>query len=448
MTDATAMIQHRRFWSQKIYWQMLMLATLLSLQAFSAWAQAAAPATAARSLPAAILLPWRLIGIDTARAAPNRTVLTNSLRALVDSLLDTPKPLTSLAPNPTAVTINTRRLSEQIWTGSLKEGTSDSVPLAIEASWSTILDQDVITVTVADATRNVLLGSAHAAIARSRSDAGGLASFLSGNLNNLAQKALAQARAHPQANPNFVASDALHLGISLGHQNTRYDIGSSHALTLLLEEALAPNYTVVRALGSDRLATIERVLAIPLNLRRPTRVLVTRWQGDFTTRRNPALPSKLRLSATIAESVHGEHVSDRHQSEWELRLKADGQIDLPLAPELTTLLERERQSLLLQDLPQAVKIDRAWVYVDRGRAWGLKIGDRMLARLGPNPDDIVKGHIVQYFGPELKLKSPRGFGIQEGSILFIRKNQARTRLGMQFEFDPQTFPTDWPPSPP
>lgn len=444
-------------WPLPTRWQLLLLGTLLTFKAWLAQAQnnpTAEPTptgqteTAAPPLPAVSVMPWRMLAVDPARVAPQRQVLTTSLRSLVDAIIDTPKPLTTLAAEPSAVPLNTRRLSEQIWTGALKDNPGQLVPLAIEATWSTILDQDVITVTVADAARNVLLGSAHTAIARSQIDQGGMAGFLSGKLNNLAQTALAQARAHPQADPNFVASDALHLGISLGQQITRQDVGSSHALSLLLEEGLAPNYTVVRALGSDRLATIAGVLERPDTLRRPTRMLVSRWQGNFNSSRNPKLPTKLRLSATIAESVHGEQLPDRHQSEWDISIKADGQIAAPLAPDLLALLDREKKSLLLQDLPQAVKVDRAWVYVDRGRAWGLKIGDRLLARLGPNPDDIVKGHIVQYFGPELKLQSQRGFAIQEGSIVFIRKNQSKTRPGMLFEFDPKTFPAAWPPSGP
>jgi hypothetical protein len=57
----------------------------------------------------------------------------------------------------------------------------------------------------------------------------------------------------------------------------------------------------------------------------------------------------------------------------------------------------------------------------------------------------VKGHVVHYFGPEAKLKSPRGYPINEGAVLYIRKNQAAVKVGTEFTFDPTTFPSKYPP---
>lgn len=454
-------------------------AILLACAAAAALAQAPLPQAPPATLPAALALPWRLIGIDPARAGAARPALEASERALAAAVLDEARTLTELATPLRSVPLNSRRIADEIHAGALK-GKAGLLPLAIEPAWSSLLDHELVTVTVVDAARNVLLGSAHVAVPRAQWPARGLDGFLGAQLTTLARRALEQAAAHPLARPEATAADALHVGISLGRNTTRRDEGPSHALTMLLEELLAPRYTVARALGGDKLALARDLLGLAPTLRRPTRGLVLRWFLDPEIKpvklvrpppaksrgqpaaanfgkklsrppeaaARPSLPAKLRLVATLAETVHGEQLTDTHESVWELRRADDGRIEVKLDPGLEALLEREKKSLLTRDMPQAVKIDRAWVYVDRGRAWGLKIGDRLVARVGDKPDDIVKGHIVQYFGPELKLTSARGFPIQEGAVVYVRKNQSRARPGMVFQYDPATYPAPWPPPSP
>jgi hypothetical protein len=73
------------------------------------------------------------------------------------------------------------------------------------------------------------------------------------------------------------------------------------------------------------------------------------------------------------------------------------------------------------------------------------MNDRLVAGSGA---DEIKGHVVRFFGPEENLKSPRGFPIHEGAILYIRKNQKAPKIGTEFRMDPRTFPTPWPPPSP
>jgi hypothetical protein len=255
-------------------------AILLVCAAAAAMAQAplaekAPPAT----LPPALALPWRLIGIDPARAGAARAALEASERALAAAVLDAPKTLTELGTPFRSVPLNGRRIADEIRVGALK-GKTGLLPLAIEPAWSSLLDHELLTVTVADAARNVLLGSAHVAVPRTQWPARGLDGFLGAQLTTLAGRALEQAAAHPLARPAATASDALHVGVSLGRDTTRRDEGPSHALTMLLEEALAPRYTVARALGGDKLALVRELLGLPSALRRPTRGLVLRWFHD------------------------------------------------------------------------------------------------------------------------------------------------------------------------
>ena len=53
----------------------------------------------------------------------------------------------------------------------------------------------------------------------------------------------------------------------------------------------------------------------------------------------------------------------------------------------------------------------------------------------------VKGHVVGYFGPEMKLKSPRGYDIHEGAIIFIRSGQKVVKEGDVFSYDQKKVPS-------
>jgi hypothetical protein len=240
------------------------------------------------------------------------------------------------------------------------------------------------------------------------------------------------------------ATDAMHLGLSLGKEVTRVDEGSSWCLNQLLEEQLAPDHTVVRSLGHDHLGLLRDLLGQPAALKRPTRILVLNWTHDGAAEFKPVVPVKFSLTAALLESVYGKHVHDDYQGEWLGRDGVAGTVELagPGYDSLISLLKAEEKTLQLSDWPQVVKRDRAWVYLDRGRAWGLKMNDRLLAEVD---GETVKGHVVHFFGPEAKLKSPRGFPVEEGAVLYIRLHQKLPRVGTTFKFDPRTFPTKYPP---
>lgn len=97
--------------------------------------------------------------------------------------------------------------------------------------------------------------------------------------------------------------------------------------------------------------------------------------------------------------------------------------------------------------PEVVQVRGAWAYLDRGRAWGLRMNDRVIATRGIEGTEsgVVRGHVVGYFGADAGLKDSRGQPIVEGAIVFVREGQERTREGVRFAMDPQTFPKDVPP---
>lgn len=386
-------------------------------------------------------MPLRLIGIDADTVAQTRPAIAAAESAMAAAWLTSPRPLTQVVQAKHIVTMNALRLTEKILTGK----PSAPVPtpnIVLEPAWCTLMDYHVLFVTVADARTNQLLGAAHTTVARAQWAQG---NGLGGRLATLARSALAQA-AQKGAAP---ATDALHVGLDLARNTTRADEGSSLCLTLLLEEQLARDFTVARALGTDILATARDQLGQASELRRPTRRLVLNWKNPIDAgKKDPkrTLPVALDLEATRVESVLGQHIPEPvHKSRWTFSAGSGNQLGFVIDPGFRKLLDAERETLKLADAPQVAKIDRAWVYLDRGRAWGLKMNDRMITQ-GPNGEPI-KGHVVRFFGPELKIVSPRGYPVREGAILYIRKNQRQAKLGQPFQFDPKPFPTPWPPVP-
>lgn len=412
----------------------------------------ATPATAPAeplAYPGGMSMPWRIVGVDALTRAAARDALTRSLTTMRTAWLDDPQTFTAFLANRKPLTINRKRLTDQIGTGTPRTPLP-SPAVTVEPTWCSFMDRHVFVVTVADTALNTLLGSAHVTIPIDRWEAlgQGRAAFLSAQLPALTTRALAQATTKGAA----PASDALHVGLSLARSLTRDDEGFSACIGLLVEEKLAPDYTVARALGTDHLATVRDTLGQRAALRRPTRGLVMAWSnppertlvnkatGPGPTRR---LPVTLELKANMAETVFGGHVPVTHASRWTFAANGD-QIGFTVDAGFKKLLDDERATLQLADWPQVARINRAWVYLDRGRAWGLKMNDRVVAEVDGEP---VKGHVVRFFGPEAGLTSPRGFPIREGAIVYVRKNQRKARLGLEFRMDPREYPTPYPMTP-
>lgn len=407
----------------------------------SASAAAKDRATAPLAYPAALIMPWRVIGIDPLERGPARPALTQSITSMASAILTSPATFTTLlkAQPPT---INRQRLTDQMMVGAPKIPLPNQA-LTVEPTWCSLMDRHLFIVTVADSQLNTLLGSAHISISRTRwKDLGQAQSaFLQEQLPKLASAALKKA----QAKGNGAATDTLNIGLSLGRNVTRNDEGFSHCVNLLVEERLAPDYTVARNLGTDHLATVRDALGLSSALRRPTRGFVMSWANPPETKPNRVLPVTLALKVQVAETVFGQPVPIKHQSNWAFSVGAGEQIQFTLDPAFKKILDDERSSLKVADMPQVAKIDRAWVYLDRGRAWGLKMNDRLVANtVGGDPKDLVKGHVVRFFGPEEGITSPRGFPIREGAIVFVRKSQRSARVGMTFRPDARQYATPFP----
>ena len=253
----------------------------------------------------------------------------------------------------------------------------------------------------------------------------------------------------------------MQLGLSLTHNRTRLDRGSAHCLNLLLAEQLTRDgFSVTMPVADELMQTLQFVIPTQSKRRRPTRRAVLSWQDPdpsvakgSKTQPNQKDSLNLDLQISQAESVFGQTLPEVITQRVKVRFTPAGRVNMELPPAFKDFLEKESAALSLQDLPVVSKIYGAWAYLDKGRAWGLKMSDRMVLRnfdageAASSGGAKIKGHVVGFFGAASKIRSPKGYLIHEGAILYIRYGLDQLTLGDRFDFDPRNFPTKWPPEP-
>jgi hypothetical protein len=87
---------------------------------------------------------------------------------------------------------------------------------------------------------------------------------------------------------------------------------------------------------------------------------------------------------------------------------------------------------------RVVKKWGAWVYLNKGRSYGLNIRDRLV--LG---DDIGL-HVVSHYSSAEQIMDQDHL-IHDGAIAYVRKGQDKIKLGDVVLFDPTTYPTPFNP---
>ena len=209
----------------------------------------------------------------------------------------------------------------------------------------------------------------------------------------------------------------------------------SPCLKFILNQNLIETNNIVSDLGYENYSLLKESRLISLGPpNRANRQIMLDWY--------PRDESKYMLKASTAEAVFGQHIppileqviSLKHQNS---NFNFEDQLNI------SVFLKTESTALKVDDQPMISKIYRAWVYVDKGKAWGLRVGDRLITTSQQGAK--ITGHVVAFFGPNMGIKSPRGFEINEGAIIYIRKGQTDTILGQKFSWDTKSFPTPWPP---
>ncbi|MBF0442168.1 MAG: hypothetical protein HQK54_09700 [Oligoflexales bacterium] len=401
------------------------------------------PVTA--KFPPAILMPWEFVGIDTEisvyerRIIDDRKAFKEAAKRIGDLLFEDGKRFSDYAGSlslPRQLTLNEKRKSQNIMVGTMRNSTSQE-SLTFQPVICSVANLMVLAMEVAGSETNTLLAVAHTTVERSvwidLDDRVRLSEVVVPAMEKVLGEVMERVRergGRPQG--------SLHAGLSLIKETTRKDNGSSHCLNMLLSGKLASEYVVNRELGNDGLSHIRTILGIDRKMTRASRRVIVNW--DIVGKKS--FPLNMSMRMRFSESVLGGKIPPDEIAE-SFAIGGGQRIDIPVSPRLKKFLDQEEGALRQNDKPMIARIYKAWVYLDRGRAYGLNMSDRLYLKL--SGDQVIKGHIVGYYGPGLGIKSPRGFPVNEGAIMFVRTGQNLVKVGQEFEFDPTRYPTSWPP---
>ena len=407
-----------------------------------------------QNIPKVLVTDWRLFGVDPDLTRQIRNRLSKSREILIKKWADGGSLDAFAEKSPKKTPPLLKKFAAAVAVST------DATPAAVGASivYEPVLcrlgDRYVLHLGAADTVLGTLRSAANTSVDAKQFESDARDSSRAKNIENLVSGLAA--RLNVTGDGKTQDNSALHIGMALGREQTRRDEGSAFcALALLAQNLADQKFTVVRPWGSETLAKIRNSLGLPSTLRRPTRTLVFLWGLPRTTATTQN-PMPLKATINIAESVLGQPLPKIPETDWSGKIAADGQISLtPANSALMDFLTRERNSLSLTEAPQVAKINRAWIYLDKGRAYGLELDDRLViggagaGGAGANSSSAnysaaIKGHVVGFFGPEKKITSPRGFPVNEGAIVFIRKGQGETKVGQTFVYDETVFPTTYP----
>jgi hypothetical protein len=387
-------------------------------------------------LPAKVLLPWSTPGIDARMRSAAAPVLEAAFADLKSQWLGIgAKNLDQLAGNLSR-TSNAARYSGKIAVSN--KDASDTAQF-IQPVWCKIGDHHVIALQQGDSLSGLLTQSFHQA---ERTDATlGLGD--AGRFDWIRSLSARNFQEVSRQNAGITAGGrAVKLGLELLNTSTRLDRGSNHCLNMILAESLIALHRVQFALGLEPLIHLRWQRGISQPLQRANRTVAVAWYPEIAKLKSQLnLPAKFKANFEYTEAVFASPISQELNIEYNIGVN-QSRITLQPHPGLSQFIRQQEQALADRDKPQISHIYGAWVYLDKGRAYGLKINDRLVTQ---NGNETIKGHVVGFFGSGVGINSPRGYKIDEGAIVFIRKGQNQVKLGLEFDYDQTSYPTDYPP---
>jgi hypothetical protein len=386
-------------------------------------------------LPQLMLLPWQtpMIDADTVyRTRKTRDAMTLQLK---NALLPTAKLLDTVAPqNLTAE--GARSQLKNIW--AEERTTAVSSPTAIIPLWTHIHDYDLFALIVIDSMQNTIKSVTHRLVPRGKMRS----ALKDGSYTGYFAPTVLDLQSAVDLSGAQTPREDMSVGFRDQTASTRANEIDRNTIALLLAAQWSKDFTVINPFAVELLTTVHSFYRQANAMRRANRDVITRMTYTMP-------PSGLKLPVTLAlniratDGVFGQTLPWFWSEPLTLGVNADQTINLIYSEKLKTSLNTEYASLRRNELPQVVKIRGAWAYVDKGRAWGLQMNDRLVSQDSPTG---IKGHVVAYYGPEMKLSSARGWPIHEGAVVFIRKGQRDVRVGTTLTYDAMTVPTPWPPT--
>lgn len=400
-------------------------------------------------IPQGVLLNWEFAQITEEEKVSLKNYLENSLNILETNWLSNSKTLSSyikdLSSEQNQMTTNQQLLAKNIKIGNLKIGVKPR-PLVLQPILTSLAKYYIVFLHIADLHLNTLIISTHQVIPKylHSSNVTNSTKLLEQNLERMVIELLDEAITKLNDYEFTPPKSTLCIEVSLIKESDNLNVGSLTTLNLLLENKLIDQkIRVVRTFGLKDIQLIKYLIKSTLNIKRHTRVIQTNWIWPHTIK-DINFPLNFRLEYNILESLFAQRINIKpNVSEYTFNI-INNKINFDLDNKLKLFLEEENKALSLKERPQVAKIYGAWAYLDKGRAYGLVINHRL--QTVDEDGELIKGHVVGYFGPSLNLTSPKGYRINDGAIVFIRKGQSRLKVGQFFEYDTTQYPTKWPPT--
>jgi len=382
------------------------------------------------TMPDVVIMPWVTEGAPSSFKEQNKLSMIEATKALATILANQNTTLEKLyrAQNPSPMESLAPKLSNFLGLTQMKDEFTQNMPeknLLIQPFICSIASKLVVFSQISSKDRWTTLAVGSQSVSLAKNDPS--------KKYNLPQ-ALAVATKSAFLKLKTRAPYPHNLKVSLHNESDSDPLRDPSCLNLILTEKILDVSAVNSDLDGESYGYLRQSGAeVSLVPARSTRKFLVTY-SQLAPKSGETLKAKIK----IIESVFGR----RHPISLDLDLKleeSDGSFQFSGTEKMSDFLMSESKLLALDSTPEVIKKDRAWVYIDKGRAWGLKIGDRLETENG-----TIKGHIVAYYGPEMNLKSKDGSPIVEGAIVYVRKGQKIADKGLKFDWDKTTYPTAYP----
>ena len=390
--------------------------------------------------PGLIVLPWKASFVSPEWYIRSKPALEQSHKTWRTTLLNNPLSLSKFVEQKRKKTLplNLAGYADQVFVGEKRGGDRNAKKIA-QPILCRVADQLLVVVTQSHSLRHSLQNSGHVLISLQDWHKAIEQKRLRVLFEEALQKAWTRSEEN-QASPSDPST--LHLGLTAGLQQTHRSSIPGYCLNLLVaEQLLRQGYSLPNSIGLESLSMIDRAIPNSNRLVRSTRQALMTWLPIAGTKIK-GFPLKVSLRISSAEAVFASHISKGPLSKWIFNKSDDGSIDVELNKAFIKFIKQEKVALDKKKYPKISYINRAWVYVDKGRAWGLKMNDRLVVSDSPEP---IAGHVVGFYGPEMNISSPDGYPVHAGAIVFIRSGQRNAKVGQTLDFDSKRYPTPWPP---
>ena len=167
------------------------------------------------------------------------------------------------------------------------------------------------------------------------------------------------------------AKSPLKLKLGLRRSSINSNLGANHCQNVLLSKTLMPKHQVQQVLGTESTNFIRDIMFQKKSLKRANRTLHIDWRQDKNT---------WFANAELSEGVFGNPIYQGVS--WNVPKPIAEEIPLP--EQLEKFLQLEASAIDTNTSPRVASIYGAWAYMDKGRAWGLKMNDRVYISSGEN----------------------------------------------------------------